>query len=252
MMHFVHVLLITIFWFYIFLFLLAPIALKMRFRLRAKIKVSAIQVKDLPEAARAYLEGRVAEFGKWNFELVSYVNLGNVTPPVGAYMALLSNSFTAEWADATFIVSPVRRYGYFEFITRCSEQLQIDTNTAPSVPVFFSVPEHPTFRFPQIDDVFKLYRIHRMLVTEIARGALPLLPSTGEELAELERRLERYGAWQQKHGFMSLDAAGENYRLTWKGAILGAWRSIWPISMFRAWRRWMENRAILNRVGASG
>ncbi len=40
---------------------------------------------------------------------------------------------------------------------------------------------------------------------------------------------------------MYLDAAGENFRLTCKGAILGTWRSIWPISLLRA--RWMRGKS---------
>jgi len=40
---------------------------------------------------------------------------------------------------------------------------------------------------------------------------------------------------------MYLDGAGEYFRLTWKGAILGAWRSIWPVSLVRRW--WMRSRS---------
>lgn len=38
-----------------------------------------------------------------------------------------------------------------------------------------------------------------------------------------------------------LEADGRSFRLTWKGAILGAWQSIWPISTLRAW--WMQKRS---------
>jgi hypothetical protein len=251
MMHFVHVLLVYVFWFYIVLFLLAPIVLRTRFRLKAKVEPAAMPSSQMPELARAYIEARVADFANWNFEPVAYVNLGNVTPSAGAYMALLSNAHTSEWADATFVISPAKKFGYIEFITRCSEQMQIDTNTSPGAPVFFPVPQHHIFRLPQVRDVFTLYRVHRMLVTEITHGALPVIPPAGEEVAELKRRVNRYGPWQQEHGYMVLDASGENYRLTWKGAILGAWRSIWPISVLRAWRQRVSNQAILNRLGAA-
>jgi hypothetical protein len=252
MIHFVHVLLLFISWFYVILLVLTPISLRMRFRLSARVDPTVMQVVEMPEVARAYIEARIAEFRNWNFELVSYVDLGEVTPSTRAYLALLSNPHTAEWADATFIISPVKKYGYFEFITRCSEQMQIDTNTSPAAPIFFPVPQHHIFRLPQVGDVFKLYRVHRMLVTEITHGALPVIPAAGEEIAELKRRVNRYGPWQQDHGYMFLDSSGENYRLTWKGAILGAWRSIWPISLFRSWRQSAKNRAVLDRAGAAG
>jgi hypothetical protein len=251
MMHFVHVLLLFVFWFYVVLFLTAPIVLRTRFRLLAKIEPVAVSVGEIPEAAQAYMEPRISEFANWNFELVAYVSLEDAAASGRTYMAFFANPHTAEWADATFVESPARKYGYIEFVTRCSEQLQIDTSNDPAAPVLFSVSENFSLRLPKVSDVFTLYRVHRMLVTEIAHGKLPVIPPAGEEMAELKRRLERVGVRQQKHGYMFLDASGENYRLTWKGAILGAWRSIWPLSLFRALRQRTKNRAILNRLGAA-
>jgi hypothetical protein len=251
MTHQVHLALLFIFWFYVILFVISPVALRIRFRLRAKIEPRTISLDGMPETARAYIEPRLAEFAPWNFDLVACMSLNDITPTTGAYVALLSNAHTAEWADVTFVASPIRNSGYFEFITRCSEQLQIDTNTSAVAPILFLVPQHHIFRFPQVRDVFTLYRIHRMLVTEITHGALPVIPPAGEELPEYKRRVERYGAWQQEHGYMYLDASGANYRLTWKGAILGAWRSVWPISTWRRWRQRGKNQAILDRAGTA-
>jgi hypothetical protein len=83
-----------------------------------------------------------------------------------------------------------------------------------------------------IGDVFTLYRILRTLATEITRGALPVPLPTGIELAELRRRLDCYGPWQQNRGHMSLDLSGQNYRRTWKaqsselGAPSGRFRTL--------------------------
>ena len=249
--HYIHVALVFLFWFYAILVVLGPVMLRAQFRYNAKVEPRAAKLEDLPEAARAFIEPRVAEFAPWNFELVAYVSLWNVTPSTGAYMALLSNPHTGEWADVTFVISPVKRTGYLEFISRCSEKVQIDTNTNATAPILFPVPQHHVFRFPQIRDVFLLYRVHRMLVNEIAHGALPVLPAAGEEIAELKRRLDRYGPWQAERGYMYLDRSGEYYRLTWKGAILGAWRSIWPVPVVRGWWQRRRNRGILRRLGAA-
>ena len=79
--------------------------------------------------------------------------------------------------------------------------MQIDTNTDLHRSLFFPLPQHHVFRLPQVQDVYTLYRVHRMLVTEITHGALPVLPPPGQEIAELKRRLDRYGPWQQEHGY---------------------------------------------------
>ena len=164
-------------------------------------------------------------------------------------MALLCNPHTGEWADVSFVVSKAKSAGYMEFITRCSEEMQIDTNTNSTASVLFPLPQYHVFRFPQIQDVYTLYRVHRMLVTQITHGALPVLPPPGQEVAELKRRLERYGPWQQEHGYMYLGADGENYRLTSEGSHpCSLAREFGRCRCFRGWRMRMENQAVLNKI----
>ena len=247
--HYVHLAIVFLVWFYVILLVIAPIFLRIRFRYHAKIDPRVVALEELPEPARSYIEPRVTELIPWNFDLVSYVNLSAHSPSLGASLALLSNRHTAEWADVTFLPSGPKRNGYVEFTTRCSDQMQIDTNSSAAASVLFPVPQHRVFRFPQVRDVFTLYRLHRMLAMEITHGALPVIPPQGQEIAELQRRLNRYGGWQQERGYMVLDGGGEQYRLTWKGAILGAWRSIWPWSALDRWRQRARSRAALNRLG---
>jgi hypothetical protein len=251
LIHALHFAIVFIFWFYVILFVASPIILRARFRYNAKADPRAVTLQELPAPARAFMEARLSDFAAWNFELVAYVNLRKISGPTEAYMALFSNLHTHEWADITYVMSAVKKSGYIEFVTRCSEQLQIDTNTNFAAPALFPLPQYHVFHLPQVTDVFTLYRIHRTLVTEITHGALPVLPPAGEEIAELKRRLDRYGPWQQERGYLYLDASGENYRLTWKGAVLGAWRAIWPISILRAWRQRNKNSDILMRIGAA-
>jgi hypothetical protein len=238
-------------WFYGILLILGPIVLRIQFRYRAKVDPRVVPLGELPATVREFMEPRVASLAPWNFELVAYLSFGSLATGTEAFMALLSNSHTAEWADVSFVVTKTKSAGYVEFITRCSEEMQIDTNTNSAAPVLFPLPHYHVFRFPQVQDVFTLYRVHRMLVTQITHGALPVLPPAGQEVAELKRRLERYGPWQEKHGYMYLDASGENYRLTWKGAILAAWRAVWPVPLFRGWRMRAENQGVLDRIGAA-
>jgi hypothetical protein len=248
---FIHAALRFILWFYGILLIVGPIALRMQFRHRAKVDPRVVPIEELPAAVREFMEPRVASLAPWNFDLIASLSLGSIAARTEAFMALLSNPHTGEWADVSFVVSKTKSAGYVEFVTRCSEEMQIDTNTNSTAPVLFPLPQHRIFRFPKVQDVFTLYRIHRMLVTQITHGALPVLPPPGQEVAELKRRLDRYGPWQQEHGYMYLDAAGENYRLTWRGAILAAWRGVWPVPLFRGWRMRVENRAVLNRIGAA-
>ena len=223
------------------LFVLGPIVLRGTFRYKAKVNPQLVPQEALPDDVRTFMTSRLPGITALGFQPVGYVSLGSMAPNTQAYMALLSNSRTAEWADVSVVKAPTKMRGYMEFITRCSDDSQVDTNTNSTAPVLFPSPTYHVFRFPQIKDAFTLYRAHRMLVQEKIGGSRPELPPHGQELSELKRRLERYGPRQQECGYMYVEADGQNYRLTWKGAILGAWRSIWPISTLRGW--WMQNRS---------
>jgi hypothetical protein len=243
--------LIFILVFYGIVLVLGPIVLRIPFRYPAKFDLRVIPLEGLPVEAREFMDPRVESLRAWNFEPVTYLELSSVAVGTRAFMALLSNPHTCEWADVSFTVSGAKKAGYIEFITRCSEEMQIDTNTNSTAPVMFPLPQYHLYRFPRVHDVFTLYRVHRMLVNEKTHGALSVLPPVGQEVAELKRRLERYGPWQQERGYMHLDAKGENYRLTWKGAILAAWRGTWPVPLLREWRIQKENQAALNRIGVA-
>jgi len=223
------------------LFLLGPIALRATFRFKAKLDPQLVSLESLPPDVRQFMAPRVSAITGLGFEPVGYINLGSMANGTQSFMALLSNSRTLEWADVSVVKSTKQMKGYSEFITRCSDDSQVDTNTNATVPVLFPWPSYHIFRFPQINDAFTLYRVHRMLVQQNTGGSRPELPNKGQELAELKRRLERYGVRQQERGYMYLDSAGECFRLTWKGAILGAWRSIWPISLLR--NLWMQGQS---------
>jgi hypothetical protein len=248
---FTHAALFFVSLFYGIVLVLGPIVLRIQFRYRAQVEPRVGSFEDLPAEAREFIEPRVTTLALWNFDVVAYLNLGSIAARTESFMALLSNPHTAEWASVTFVISRSKKVGFMEFMTRCSEEMQIDTNTNPAAPVLFPLPQHHVFRFPHIQEVFTLYRVHRMLVTEITHGALPVLPPGGQEVAELKRRLDRYGPSQAEHGYLYLDADGENYRLTWKGAILGAWRAVWPVPLVRGWRMHKENQTVLNRIGAA-
>ncbi|HZP31818.1 MAG TPA: hypothetical protein VFB23_00550 [Candidatus Acidoferrales bacterium] len=226
---------------YAVLFVLGPIVLRASFRSKAKVNPQIVPSNALPENVRNFIEPRLPGLTGLGFQLVAYVNVGSLAPNTQAYMALLSNSKTSEWADVSVVTARTKLRGYIEFITRCSDDSQVDTNTNSTAPVLFPSPNYHVFRFPQITDAFTLYRAHQMLVQEKLGGSRPELPAPGREITELKRRLERFGPRQQERGYMYLEKDGQHYRLTWKGAILGGWRSVWPISLLRGW--WMQNRS---------
>jgi hypothetical protein len=250
MENFGHQLLRFVLWFYGLMLVLGPIVVRLQFRHRAKVNPQSVSFEALPAKVQQFISSREPGITALGFERVAYLSFGTLSTNTEGYMALFSNSNTCEWSDISFVTSPVTSRGYMEFITRYSEDLQVDTNTNSTAGVLGPPSAgYYVYRFPQVSDAFTLYRAHRMLAEEKSAGAKPVLPPVGQEVAELKRRIERYGPLQQSRGFLYLDATGENYWLTWKGAVFGAWRSVWPVPIFRAWRMQMRNQSILRRIG---
>jgi hypothetical protein len=233
------------------LFLLGPIVLRATFKFKAKVNPQLVLRETLPPDVQQAMARHTAAIESIGFERVGYVSLGTLAGGTQSYMALFSNSKTLEWADVSAVKSAKQMKAYVEFITRCSDDSQVDTNTNAMAPVLFPSPSYHVFRFPQITDAFTLYRAHRILVQQNLSRSKPELPPKGQELAELKRRLERYGVRQQERGYMYFDAANDCYRLTWKGAILGAWRSIWPISMVRNFLMQNQSQTRLRSLGVA-
>jgi hypothetical protein len=233
------------------LLVLGPIVLRATFRFRAKLDPQLVPKESLPPAVQGFMTTRSMGIAGLGFEPVGYVSIPMVSGGTQSFMALFSNTKTLEWADISVAYSTKQNQmkGYIEFITRCSDDSQVDTNTSATAPVLFPSPSYQVFRFPQIKDAFTLYRVHRMMVQQSLHGSKPELPRQGQELAELKRRLERYGPRQQQQGYMYLDPAGEYYRLTWKGAALGAWRSMWPISAIRNFLMETKSQSLLRAQG---
>jgi len=221
--------------------LLGPILVRAQVKFKAKLNPQLVPVESLPPDVQQFMAPRAQSIAALGFESIGYVNVGCMATGAQSFMALFSNPRTMEWADVSVVKSATKMTGYIEFITRCSNDAQVDTNSNSTAPVLFPWPSYHVFRFPQVKDAFTLYRAHRMLVQQNTGGSRPELPPRGQEMAELKRRLERYGPRQQERGYMFLDGGGEYFRLTWKGAILGAWRSIWPVSLLRRW--WMQSQS---------
>jgi hypothetical protein len=233
------------------LFVVGPIALRATFRFRAKLDPQLVPKESLPAAVQQFIATRTAGITGLGFEPVGYIRISMVSGKVQSFMALFSNPRSSEWADVSVAQSPKQMKGYIEFITRCADDSQVDTNTNATAPVLYPWPSYHVFRFPQIKDAFTLYRVHRMMVQLNLGGSRPELPPKGQELAELKRRLERYGVGQQERGYMYLDSSGEYFRLTWKGAVLGAWRSIWPISAIRNLLMDTKSQSLLRSQGVA-
>ena len=98
--------------------------------------------------------------------------------------------------------------------------------------LFAVVPEKQIFRLPHLTNLKHLYEVHRALTGQ-RLGVKKRLPLPGQEVDELIDGMKRDLAREEAFGRMALDASGEWYHPTMRGAIRGTLMLIWPVGMLR-------------------
>jgi hypothetical protein len=127
-----------------------------------------------------------------------------------------------------------------EFVSRfASDNLKVvQTNNSFMTSCFARLPEELTFRFPDIQDSSKLYRLHQALVrvhAPIERKILTVIEKYGDDAIKYlanEVLLDAYRK-QEGTGFLRHSPAERCWRATIKGAYLMTWKLLWPIKQIR-------------------
>jgi hypothetical protein len=210
-----------------------PFALRHTFQFAARCSPQQIAPQDFPEAVATRIVPRIPEMESMGFALIGCYDLGELAIHTKSYVAYFCNRKTNDFANVTAVVSPRGVGSYFEFSTRFSNGTGLETNTNGAPPLTPGNPDARVFRFAEITEPQELFSLHRQLIEKYAGGLWPVGETNGQEIQRLVRVLENYGPRHAKIGYMTLADSGEFYRLTWKGALLMAWRGLLPASLIR-------------------
>lgn len=210
-----------------------PLALHSTFRFTSTITPLKTLSENLPEAVTSCIAPRIGEMETLGFEYLGCYDCGELTLQTRTYVAYFCNRATNDFANVTVVVTPKGVGSYFEFSTRLSNGMTLETNTNKTLPLTPDNPVVRVFRFAEISEAPALLAIHRWLLEKYAGGLWAVGEPKGQEIQRLIRVLENYVARHEKIGHMRLMDNGESYRLTWKGALLMAWRGLWPTSLLR-------------------
>lgn len=223
------------------------------YRFAAKCDPVEIPTGELPATVASHIVPRIVEMEHLGFAAVGCYDCGELSVQTRIYVAYFCNRAYNHFANVTAMVSPRGISSYFEFSTRFSSALTIETNTNSVLPLTPGNPAVRAFRFPDIREPKTLYEMHRHLLAKHAEGLFPQGEPAGQEMKRWVRTAENYGRRHEKIGYMVLAEDGTSYRLTWKGAFLVALRGLWPTSLLRrlherqamsAERRELENREV--------
>ena len=215
------------------LHLAAPLVVRSAYRFAVNCNPVEIPIRALPEALASQFAGRIIEMESLGFALTGCYDCGELAVQTRSYVAYFCNRADSDFANVTAMVSPRGVTSYFEFSTRFSSGLAIETNNNGVLPLTPGNPAQRVFRFADILEPRVLYDMHRLLLLKYAEGLCPQGEPAGQEIKRWIRTAANYGPRHVKIGYMVLSEDGASYRLTWKGAFLVAFRGLWPTSLLR-------------------
>jgi len=171
------------------------------------------------------------------FQPVAHLFTGALATNTRVVLTLYVNRMERETASVVHILcgaAPMTRVlsTYIEFCTEFDDGHEMSTLNSKQVLLFAVIPEKQIFRLPNVTNLQQLYEVHRA-VTAQRLGANKRLALPGQEVNELIDGMKRDLARQEAFGQMALDASGEWYRPTMRGAIHGTLMLIWSVGMLR-------------------
>lgn len=199
-------------------------------------------LSSLPAAPAEYFAQARDALAADGFEMVGMYYLPKAVPNVEGLLHLTANRQTDELALAAALYATINgattlKSMHVEFVSRYSSGQVLGTGNAKELGSFASTPGFDTVHIPQIDDLRQLYRLHVARCNAILPGGRRInrLDSEfgGDGELFLNAILAEEFARQIPAGYLRLDAAGENYRPTVKGACLMTWKIIWPVKQIR-------------------
>ena len=191
---------------------------------------------------------RVQQLG---FELVGYFGLVGQTTNVNTFFACLVHR---QAGDAAIIAGVYSQQGlrtrFIEFATRFVDQSAVTTGNSSVPGVYFRPPQKPVYHFPWIEDPARLYQVHQQLMLRDKPGLAKDFVKPGAEAERLCDGMRREMADQIAPGILRLDASGNFYRPTLKGAYLMCWKLLPPFKQIRAALKNASRRKIEHSLSA--
>lgn len=145
---------------------------------------------------------------------------------------------------------------YTEFLSRfdADDVTLIYTNNSTMISSFPDLPNELAFRFPQVEDIARLDRLHRKLVDRHAPAARKIVSLNdqhqGRVVSYIRSVLLDGYRKQETTGYLVYREYGNYWRPTPKGAYLMTWAQLWPMKTILLQRIYRRARRLLRELEA--
>jgi hypothetical protein len=233
-------------------FIVAPIRLYRNHWMSAQSEFEVFRPGQevMPEEAWGHICEAVDSLERFGFRMVSHFRRSGRVSGAIAFTSLMEakDRTTIAKLNTTFVTKPNKAspaHSMLAFFTECvdgTEFLTANNTVLGNTPS--SRRKRMVLWMPETRDPGELYGYHERLVTKFVKCRKPFDFEGNPSLYMKEYAEIEVNHWV-KEGYYKLDRAGELYRLTWKGAVMIAWKQLWPIKpLRRAWRRYQTNKLL--------
>lgn len=238
-------------------FLLGPVLVRFAQKLRARPAFERVEPESgcIPAEVFPFFNATLRALAPEGFREAGYLRQTGFAPNVETWLLMLENRPAQEAALALVGIStlPSQRgvkTRQVDFSSSWEGERSVTVSNGAFLQLFPPTPGILIQHLPGLEDPRRLLRVYRALAARHAPAVLARrYPPPGEFEGWLADAMRRGLARQVPTGYLQLDAAGEFYRPTWKGALLMTWKLAWPVKPIRGWLCRRRARALLAELG---
>ncbi len=226
----------------IFPIFIAPIILrnKLKLPLHPNLRPLDPDADEVPLPLQRHFCKVAEKLAPDGFRLMGWFLLADQVPGVKAVLAYLEEPKSGEPAQLAALYGQPEpgtwrlKSAYLEFFAAFADGVNVTTSNAAVLGAFGRAEGRTVQAFPGERDPQQLYRLHQALVRRFGSPVAARRQRGGRTVAEfvqdnVVREIER----QIGTGYFLRDDEAGVYRLTWKGAVLMAWKMLPPIAAVR-------------------
>ena len=214
------------------------------------------QISGLSQPVHEFLHNVEAATGRIGFhEPVRHADASRPHDREGATVITIAPSASGEEFCIAVITHAPRRFSMtgLSFHTRMTDGLVIVTGNERRV-ISARQGKHDVVAFQKVTDAARLYEIHQgRKAVAVREGSAPVKvgwhPPAMHPLDAYQRMFDEAIDGGVRRGYVEAPAT-EAVRVTFKGAVLAAWSSAWPLNQILDWREGRHAAQVLRDLQA--
>jgi hypothetical protein len=231
-------------------YILIPIHLHRHHWLSAQPEYQAIDpARDvIPEEAWLRIREGVAKLKSCGFQVVGHYQKSGQNSGAMGYLTLLQSASLITVARLVTVFGTAIKgrpaKGSLVFITELADSTKLVTSNNLNAGLTPRRKGRIRLWMPEVQDPRDLYEFHERLVRKFGKE-----PKASELNGDLAQYLKDHGDDQRAHWIKKryywLESSSQLHRLTWKGAVMLAWKQLWPLKpLLRVRRRHQTNKLL--------